>query len=336
MTENRWTKPNRLSKVVDVQIWNGTFGEGLGPSAESFNENLPEEQRVSDGDGYWVVTARLQTGLDTTSTSSMFYTSREAAEAGRAAWLAEAQAADNTEESLPHTELLTDDMRANLERFNIPSRFKDLGAEAVSLLMSAGDDDYWPMVYESLKNAGVIDERYNICEHVIEWLGEESVIWMRETFGENWTAAAEFEYCVHHFPKSSLAYLAAQVSFFEFCTDDKYTVGYFVRMLEAIYHGTESLAQAAANTRKKAGEGGKKSSSGKRLKNLSRLIEEIEALEDLVGRVSEQVIFDQAYANADAKLPMPKSKKTKEDYGTFIRSEEPFKSRYFKVFRKNA
>ena len=79
--------------------------------------------------------------------------------------------------------------------------------------------------------------------------------------------------------------------------------------------------------------GGKKAAQKKR-ENLLCLIQEIEGLADLYPRVREDVIFDQAYTNAGLLRPMPKSSKTKEDYGTTLRSEEPFSSRYNAVFRK--
>lgn len=77
-------------------------------------------------------------------------------------------------------------------------------------------------------------------------------------------------------------------------------------------------------------------SAKKKRENIECLLVEIERLESHFPAISEQAIISQAWENACKKRPMPKSKAAKDDYETTLRSEEPFKSRYFNVFRKNA
>lgn len=74
-------------------------------------------------------------------------------------------------------------------------------------------------------------------------------------------------------------------------------------------------------------KGGEAKSRGK-YANLDCLMLELEKLSDLFSRIDEEAIFRQAYTNAGKHRDMPKSKKTYDNYGTTIRSEEPYLSRY--------
>lgn len=86
-----------------------------------------------------------------------------------------------------------------------------------------------------------------------------------------------------------------------------------------------------------AGSSGGKASSTRRLANLEILMQQIEQLSGAVGLISEERIVEQALEKSVAKQKgFPKSHKTHADYGTALRSEEPFKSRYEAEFRKNA
>ncbi|WP_139170547.1 hypothetical protein [Lutimaribacter saemankumensis] len=102
---------------------------------------------------------------------------------------------------------------------------------------------------------------------------------------------------------------------------------------------TEGAMQAAVDeTRRKAraGAGGGKKSNQRRLENLETLMQEIERLSGVVDLMSEDRIVEQAFEAAQARQPkMPKTKRTLDGYGTALRSEEPFKSRYNKIFRRN-
>lgn len=95
--------------------------------------------------------------------------------------------------------------------------------------------------------------------------------------------------------------------------------------------GIQSMLANQARGKK----GGEASEKSKR-ENLDCLMVELEGLADLFPRMSEDAIFSQAYANAGKKRKMPRSQKTIDDYGIFLRSEEPYKTRYQTIFQKNA
>lgn len=103
-------------------------------------------------------------------------------------------------------------------------------------------------------------------------------------------------------------------------------------------HGdAAALGYTARRIGAKAGIAGGKASRKRRLANLKILIEEIEKLSGVVDLISEERIVAQAIESSQGREPyMPKSKKTLDEYGTALRSEEPFKTRYEAVFRKNA
>ncbi|MCA0930661.1 MULTISPECIES: hypothetical protein [Ruegeria] len=93
----------------------------------------------------------------------------------------------------------------------------------------------------------------------------------------------------------------------------------------------------SAKTRLRAGEAGARASRKRRLQNLESLMQQIEELSDAVGLINEERIVEQALEKTvEKRKDFPKSAKTHADYGTALRSEEPFKSRYEAVFKKNA
>lgn len=98
----------------------------------------------------------------------------------------------------------------------------------------------------------------------------------------------------------------------------------------------EPAARSSIEARHKAGEAGARASRDRRLQNLELLMREIEQLSGAVGLISEERIIEQALETlAVRQKGFPKSHKTHADYGTALRSEEPFKSRYEAVFSKN-
>ncbi len=200
------------------------------------------------------------------------------------------------------------------------------------------DDDVHSVCYRALSEAGVINEwDYETAPRVLEWLGDEHIAWMKEKFGENWSVVAEFEYCLNHFPDSSLASLAAHLFLFQFVTYDDFAAGYYTKEIQSIAGGTEEAAILAKKTQENAGKAGARASRQRRLKNLELLMQEIEQLSDAVDFVSEERIVEQALETAVEKhKDFPKSQKTHADYGTELRSIEHFKSRYEAVFKKNA
>ncbi|GAB5437850.1 hypothetical protein [Falsiruegeria mediterranea] len=232
------------------------------------------------------------------------------------------------------------------EGFGFPYRLKELTEKTstqpinnLSALFGSGDPDAAHFVcYQALAKAGVISENtFQIHPRVLAWVGDEHVAWMQEKFGENWSTVAEFEYCLHHFPRSSLVTLAAELFLAQFITYDDFKAGYLTKEIEAIHGGTEQAAVQSVAIKHRAGKGGARASRDRRLANLESYLQEIEKLASVVGVFSEKRILDQAFESARENNPqMPKSKKSREDYETTLRSEEPFKSRYEAVFRKNA
>lgn len=77
-------------------------------------------------------------------------------------------------------------------------------------------------------------------------------------------------------------------------------------------------------------------SAKKRLENLECFMVEIENIGSHFPTFSEEEIVSRAFLNARLVRAMPKSRKTRDDYEVTLRSEEPFKSRYQRVFQKNA
>lgn len=326
MTHSKWTKPNRFTEVIRHKASPVVVGAVPGPSLVSLRNTFTDDfSETRDGDTVWEVWITTRTGLDKEVVGLSYFATEEAAEAAVA--------------SMPVGMTYGD-------HFGFPKRIKEIvgtggldPAAMLSYMFGSGDHDAVHFVcYEALAEAGVISKKdYTTLPSVLDWLGDDHVAWMRNTFGENWSAVAQFEFCLNHFPDSSLASLSAKLFLSQFVTNDDFTAGYVTKEIEAISGGTEAAAFLAANTRIKAGEAGARASRDRRLQNLELLMQEIEQLSGAVGLISEERIIEQALEKSvEKQLDFPKSRKTHADYGTALRSEEPFKSRYEAVFRKNA
>lgn len=203
-------------------------------------------------------------------------------------------------------------------------------------IFGRGEPPYF-LIYEALEGAGVYDEKWHLSKDVLAWLGNKGMRALRGRFGDNWDVVAALEFCSKNFHSTSLATLAARALCAEYVADSDYDAGYASRELELLVIGAEEVAIKALRARELAGKGGGKSAQKRRLKNLEILMGEIEKLSGAVGLFSESRIVAQAIDSArDLEPKMPKSKSTLDGYGTALRSEEPFKSRYEAVFRKNA
>ncbi|AXT27167.1 hypothetical protein D1823_11600 [Ruegeria sp. AD91A] len=326
MTDKKWTKPNRLTEVTRHEASPVIVGAVPGPSVASLKNTFSDDfSETRDGDTVWEVWITTRTGLDKEVVGLSYFATEEAA--------AEAVA------SMPVGMIYGD-------HYGFPKRLKEIVGTGgldpsgmLSFMFGSGDHDAVHFVcYEALAEAGVISIKdYSILPSVLDWLGEEHVAWMRNTFGENWSAVAQFEFCLNHFPDSSLVSLSAKLFLSQFVTNDDFTAGYITKEIEAISGGTEDAAFLATNTQKKAGEAGARASRDRKLRNLEILMQEIEQLSGAVGLISEERIFEQALEkSAEKQKDFPKSRKTHAEYGTALRSDEPFKSRYEAVFRKNA
>ncbi|MGR3551593.1 hypothetical protein [Pseudooceanicola sp.] len=327
MASNKWTKANRLTEVIKHEVRIEKVGEPLGFSRESLAPYGDAFEHMSDGEKIYTVWMTTRTGLDREVIScTVFLTEEEALHAIR---------------SRPVGTITGDG-------FGFPLRFKEMickvrgpfqSQELLSKLFLMQDEEAVHFkCYEALLKAGVINEKnYDISQQVLDWLGEVHVQWMKKEYGENWSCVGELEYCLNHFPDSSLATLAAKLFFAQFVSYDDFSAGYYTKEIEAIAGGTEGAALSTTETRKKAGRAGGQASRERRLANLEIMMQEIEALSRVVGIISEERILQQARESASRRCDtMPKSKSTLADYETALRSEEPFRSRYESVFRKNA
>jgi hypothetical protein len=130
--------------------------------------------------------------------------------------------------------------------------------------------------------------------------------------------------------------LSAQLFLAFFITYDDFTVGYLTKEILAIAAGTEELATESIDTRKKAGDGGARASRKRKMANLEVVMQEIEKLSSAAGLVSEERLVAQAFEEAELRqASIPKSRRIRDEYGTTLRSEEPFKSRYRAVFHES-
>ncbi len=325
MTDERWTKANKLTEITKHEVRRLTVGidDELIPKGRVFDD-AGSATELSEGDSVWAVWFEAKTGLDEREFGMAYFASEKAAH-------------DQTR-LLPKGTIFGDAagyptrIRAFMEDYRGDKR------KALSLMFSKGSSERVELIcYEALHGAGVLTD-YWTSAHVLDWVGEGDVAWMKSEFGENWSALAEYEYCLHHFPKSSLASLAAHLRLCTYVTLDEFTEGYLARQIEAVYYGTEQVVQSAIKVRKRAGVGGGQASARLRQQRLETFMREIENLADLATRMPEPAIVTQAFANASEK--MDKFWKLgggqAEKYAVYLRSEEPFKTRYFSIFAPNA
>lgn len=146
--------------------------------------------------------------------------------------------------------------------------------------VGGGDSDS-PLAYDVLLEAGVLESGYGVANKVVEFLGKRRVASLKRRFGENWSAAAEYEFCVFNFPQSSPAYVAAAYRYHYYITGDDFAAGYLWRDLECLVHGVETAAIASIAMRQKAGERGSAKSVAARSKRRSDLMA---AMEDIASR----------------------------------------------------
>ena len=213
------------------------------------------------------------------------------------------------------------------------------GFKSPDLFFAAGGDPNFSHIYECLSAAGVINETsFRPSQKVLDWAGPDRVSWAKMMDPENWSCLIEMEYCTHHFPSSSLAYMAAQFQLNYYILQDDYSAGYIMREIEMALGGIEAIAEKTLAARKSAGEAGRRASQTAKRTRLSCFMDEIEKLGDLVGRMAEQVILDQAFKNSveqDAAL-WRQGRGQQAEYETALRSEPEYRTRYYRVFGRTA
>lgn len=147
---------------------------------------------------------------------------------------------------------------------------------AGKFLLGPGPDDS-PLHLDVLNEAGV-KVSYRTSPKVLEYLGDKRIKKLKSLHAENWTCAAEFEYCWLNFPHTSLAYIAAAYQFHYYIIQDDFASGYLLRDLEMLSMGVEAEAIKSFSMRKKAGEAGSKKSAEARSRRVTSLIGNMETI----------------------------------------------------------
>jgi hypothetical protein len=317
-----WTKANRRTTVLRTSIRSINKDSHIRPPERLLTHPSEAELRraIKNGDEIWRLEVHHRTGFDEESTFHMLFTTQEKAIVAQAAYPVGAE-----------IELLTQ-FPPKVQEFNA----HDLSFETSLSIMGRGEPPYF-LIYRALEGAGVYGQNNRLTRRVLSWVGDSGKKDLEEEFGENWEAVAALEYCVRHFHPTSLANLAARVIVADFMAESNYDAGYASRELEVNFGGAEKIALQSVETRKMAGKGGAQASRKRRQSNLEALMQELEKLVGTVGLISEERILAQAFESvAEINPRMPKSKKTRDDYETALRSEEPFKTRYEAIFRRSA
>jgi hypothetical protein len=317
-----WTSANRTSVVCRTEILEKKEGDFTRPRLQDLTEADGPKMyaAIANGDSIWTVRVVFRDGMDDEDTFYISHTTKSEAESASDAYY-EGMKLDRPSYLGPRQSAFDADNLSMLTSVSI---------------MGRGQAPYG-ILFEALQGAGVLDRDYRLSGQVLTWIGKEGRLKLIEKFDEGWEAVAALEYCVSHFPDTSLASLAARVQVADFVADCDYDAGYASREFKMFYSGAEQLAIKADNARKLAGIEGGNVSKQKRLANLEVLMLEIERLSGAVGLISEERIVSQAFEAAQDRDPkMPKSKKTREGYETTLKSDPLFKARYDAVFGRNA
>jgi hypothetical protein len=146
------------------------------------------------------------------------------------------------------------------------------------LPLRAGDEELY-LPWHVLSETDITDENgLHTSQKVLDFLGSARVENLKEKYGENWEAVAEFEYCLKQLPNSSAAFIAAACRFYYFVMENDFKAGYLLRDLEILVYGVEAEATRAIEMRKKAGEGGSRKSAQAREARRANLLAKIEFL----------------------------------------------------------
>jgi hypothetical protein len=318
--ENKYTCSSVRQIVERIRIEHTVPGQAFHPSAgmlESIGWDPASESRE-----LWTVWVSIKVGMDRSSSSIHIFKSEQEAEEFR--------------DKYPLG------MHLNDEEAPWPIDFRKHFKRDLSgsdLFFAAGGDPKFSIIYECLYSAGVIDERnFRVSEKVLDWAGPDRIAWAEAREPENWECLVELEYCTYHFPRSSLAYMAAQFQVNYFVLEDDYSAGYLMREIEVILGGAVTVAEQVLSARKSAGQAGSQASQSAKRKRLLMFMAEIEKLDDLVGRMAEEVILGQAFQNAieQDKVLWRQGRGQQAEYETVLRSEPEYRVRYYNVFDRTA
>lgn len=315
-----WTKPNRKALFCGASVFKVEEGSHPRPKVENLSDADSPALRSAIAKGYpiWALMVSYREGLSEPGSFIELYASEDEANSASVDYQA-------AKEIQP---------RAFLKNASTTFDAENLSGLTLISVMGMGEPPYEALL-EALAGAGVKDQNYQLSTRVRSWIGPTGIAKLKQKFGQNWETVAALEYCNTHFHTSSLATLAARVQVADFVAESSYDAGYASREFQLFFSGAEQVALDAKEMRQLAGEGGGGASRRRRLANLEILMCEIETLSDAVGIISEDRIVSQAIEAAQVDNPtMPKSKRTLDEYGIALRSEEPFLSRYRRVFHK--
>lgn len=251
------TAASRNTVVESIWVHHTKRGEAFHPNLEGLGMDAADE--------IWTVWIATRAGLLPPANHSVICYTQEAADEYVARHPVGSQIPDGQQRFLA----LTEDLRNYFEKVidewpSGPGPF------------SAGDGDlFLPM--EVLEKAGI---RNGIEEpqKVTDFLGKKRVDMLKNTHGDNWCAAAVFEYCLFNLPHTSPAYIAAACEYHYYITGDEFSAGYLLRDLECLSMGVESEAAKAISMRKKAGAEGSKKSTQARERRRANLMDNMEAV----------------------------------------------------------
>ncbi|WP_283644284.1 hypothetical protein, partial [Marinovum algicola] len=242
MTEiNKWTCANRKETVLAVRILELLDGDLMRPKIEHLGPADSEDikRAVQSREKLWAVHVTTKPSFDSERTFLQFFACAENAE--------------NAVSEYPIGAEIDfwEDLRPKSRDFETGK----LSIETAVSILGRGEPPYF-LIYDALHGAGVY-ENFKTSKEVLNWLGNEGAQWLASEYGENWEVVAVMEYCVRHFPATSLACMAARVMVADFISDGDYDTGYASRELEVLAGGAENLAQKALDAqaqRAKAGD----------------------------------------------------------------------------------
>lgn len=317
LDESFFTQANREKDIVRIIVRNTPKDD-----SSIFNERgIPEQHRLEDGERYWVLNVVYRVGFETSQFEAAFLDD-----------------GDKTEKDV--IEFAEEMVRKEKNRDN--RTFQDLCLTEKSDYFRHGptyDFQYISKCKDILLLSGLTEYEGHLSKKVVEWHRENNEKWIEDTYHDKSQYVILMSYCHNFFPKSSLAYLASILMFNYYIRNDSMSVGYTYREIQLIESGAEELALEATRARTKAGEKGAKTSQIARDQRVKMFWEEIEKLAPHFPNFSISMIEAQAFHNAvarDTKL-WSEGKGAMEKYlSDFIRSKEPYKSRYYEWFEKTA
>lgn len=253
----KYGEKNRQTIVRDVHVSRLTR-DSLGFPKEVFDE-LGQPSEV------WEVRFTIREGMLPQTSFREFFLTEEEANQKAAAFPAGSEYEDSP-------------------RSWLKSRGEDFFRKIVDgggMLLGVGDEDLY-LPWKVLVDEGITAPNgIHASQKVLDRLGQARIEELKNRFGDNWEAAAEFEYCWLETPHSSAVCIAAECRFHHFISENDFATGYLLRDLEVLVHGVEREASKAIQMRQNAGKAGSVQSSKSRE---ARRLALIAAMEDAAAR----------------------------------------------------